>query len=126
MSRGISFFHLKIKFEKYVARYVPLTDVDETGHSPTFPHLKGLRNGDLGTSKTKQLASGRFGVTPQYLVSAEQLEIKLAQGAKPGEGGQLPGPKAGPGCPPREGRRRRRARRRRPPDGPICHYRYHK
>jgi len=75
------------------ARYAPLTDVDESGHSPTFPHLKGLRNGDLGNSKTKQLASGRFGVTPQYLVSAEQLEIKLAQGAKPGEGGQLPGPK---------------------------------
>merc|ERR1719229_250785 len=74
-------------------RYKPINDVDEDGHSPSFPHLKGLRNGDLGNSKTKQLASGRFGVTPEYLTSAEQLEIKIAQGAKPGEGGQLPGPK---------------------------------
>ena len=41
----------------------------------------------------KQVASGRFGVTPEYLMSAKQIEIKLAQGAKPGEGGQLPGPK---------------------------------
>jgi glutamate synthase (NADPH/NADH) large chain len=42
-------------------------------------------------SKIKQVASGRFGVTPAYLVSAEVLQIKVAQGAKPGEGGQLPG-----------------------------------
>merc|ERR1719343_1581303 len=76
-----------------IIRYQPLKDVDEKGTSPTFPGLKGLRNGDSACSATKQLASGRFGVTPQYLVSAEQLEIKLAQGAKPGEGGQLPGPK---------------------------------
>ena len=41
----------------------------------------------------KQVASGRFGVTPAYLRSAEQIEIKIAQGAKPGEGGQLPGVK---------------------------------
>ena len=41
----------------------------------------------------KQIASGRFGVTPAYLMSAEQIEIKVAQGAKPGEGGQLPGAK---------------------------------
>ena len=40
-----------------------------------------------------QVASGRFGVTAEYLMNAEQIEIKLAQGAKPGEGGQLPGPK---------------------------------
>jgi len=45
------------------------------------------------TSKIKQVASGRFGVTPQYLVNAEVLQIKIAQGAKPGEGGQLPGHK---------------------------------
>jgi glutamate synthase domain-containing protein 2/glutamate synthase domain-containing protein 3 len=44
-------------------------------------------------SKIKQVASGRFGVTPDYLMSAEELEIKMAQGAKPGEGGQLPGHK---------------------------------
>merc|ERR1719343_1024246 len=74
-------------------RFKPIEDVDEDGHSPSFPHLKGLRNGDLAASATKQLASGRFGVTPHYLVNAKQLEIKIAQGAKPGEGGQLPGPK---------------------------------
>src|SRR5579862_5021130 len=44
-------------------------------------------------SKIKQVASGRFGVTPEYLVNAEVLQIKIAQGAKPGEGGQLPGHK---------------------------------
>ncbi len=49
--------------------------------------------GDWGNSKIKQVASGRFGVHTHYLVNAEQLEIKMAQGAKPGEGGQLPGDK---------------------------------
>lgn len=49
--------------------------------------------GDVASSKIKQVASGRFGVTPGYLVSGDQLEIKIAQGAKPGEGGQLPGAK---------------------------------
>lgn len=43
-----------------------------------------------------QVASGRFGVTPEFLVNADQLEIKIAQGAKPGEGGQLPGKKVSP------------------------------
>ncbi|TKA93243.1 glutamate synthase large subunit [Halopseudomonas bauzanensis] len=51
------------------------------------------RYGSIRTSKIKQIASGRFGVTPEYLVNAEVLQIKLAQGAKPGEGGQLPGGK---------------------------------
>ncbi len=51
------------------------------------------RYGTSRTSKIKQVASGRFGVTPHYLVSAEVLQIKIAQGAKPGEGGQLPGHK---------------------------------
>ncbi|MDZ8079906.1 MAG: glutamate synthase large subunit [Nostoc sp. DcaGUA01] len=74
-------------------RYTVLDDVDESGHSPTLPHLKGLRNGDRAYSAIKQVASGRFGVTPEYLVNAKQIEIKIAQGAKPGEGGQLPGPK---------------------------------
>ncbi|MBW4614984.1 MAG: glutamate synthase large subunit [Desmonostoc vinosum HA7617-LM4] len=77
-------------------RYKRLNDVDESGHSPTLPHLKGLRNGDTASSAIKQVASGRFGVTPEYLVSARQIEIKIAQGAKPGEGGQLPGPKVSP------------------------------
>merc|ERR1719149_607685 len=75
------------------ARWNPITDADDAGHSPTFPHLRGLRNGDIAVSKVKQIASGRFGVTPAYLMSAEQIEIKVAQGAKPGEGGQLPGAK---------------------------------
>ncbi len=51
------------------------------------------RYGTLKNSKIKQIASGRFGVTPAYLASAEVLQIKVAQGAKPGEGGQLPGGK---------------------------------
>jgi glutamate synthase (NADPH) large chain len=52
-----------------------------------------LKAGDSLKSKIKQVASGRFGVTAEYLASAEQLQIKMAQGAKPGEGGQLPGRK---------------------------------
>ncbi len=51
------------------------------------------RFGTIKNSKIKQIASGRFGVTPHYLVNAEVLQIKIAQGAKPGEGGQLPGEK---------------------------------
>jgi glutamate synthase domain-containing protein 2/glutamate synthase domain-containing protein 1/glutamate synthase domain-containing protein 3 len=50
-------------------------------------------NGDLRRSAVKQVASGRFGVTTNYLVNADELQIKMAQGAKPGEGGQLPGHK---------------------------------
>ncbi|MCU0840191.1 MAG: glutamate synthase large subunit [Thiobacillaceae bacterium] len=52
-----------------------------------------VRYGTVKMSKIKQVASGRFGVTPHYLVNAEVLQIKIAQGAKPGEGGQLPGHK---------------------------------
>jgi len=52
-----------------------------------------VRYGTIRNSKIKQIASGRFGVTPAYLTSAEVLQIKVAQGAKPGEGGQLPGGK---------------------------------
>jgi len=52
-----------------------------------------LLEGDVLKSKIKQVASGRFGVTAEYLASAEQIQIKMAQGAKPGEGGQLPGKK---------------------------------
>ncbi len=53
-------------------------------------------NGDLRRSAIKQVASGRFGVTGEYLVNADDLQIKIAQGAKPGEGGQLPGNKVWP------------------------------
>ncbi|KAL4447262.1 hypothetical protein ABPG77_007295 [Micractinium sp. CCAP 211/92] len=77
-------------------RWERLSDVDENGKSATLPHLRGLKNGDIATSRIKQVASGRFGVTPEFLVNAEQLEIKIAQGAKPGEGGQLPGKKVSP------------------------------
>jgi glutamate synthase (NADPH) large chain len=52
-----------------------------------------LQDGDSLRSRIKQVASGRFGVTTEYLVSADQIQIKMAQGAKPGEGGQLPGGK---------------------------------
>ncbi|PLX83486.1 MAG: glutamate synthase large subunit [Desulfuromonas sp.] len=61
----------------------------EGGEDPE--RLKTVRN-----SKIKQVASGRFGVTPAYLRSAEEIQIKVAQGAKPGEGGQLPGEKVTP------------------------------
>lgn len=76
-------------------RYKIVDDVRD-GRSQILPHLKGLRNGDTAMSSIKQVASGRFGVTPEYLMSAKQIEIKIAQGAKPGEGGQLPGPKVSP------------------------------
>ncbi|KAG2493454.1 hypothetical protein HYH03_008271 [Edaphochlamys debaryana] len=77
-------------------RWEHLADVDGEGRSAAVPHLRGLRNGDTATSKIKQVASGRFGVTPEYIMNADQLEIKIAQGAKPGEGGQLPGQKVSP------------------------------
>jgi len=77
-------------------RFKVLDDVDDQGKSALFPHLKGLKNGDTANSAIKQVASGRFGVTPEYLMNAQQIEIKLAQGAKPGEGGQLPGNKVSP------------------------------
>ena len=57
-------------------------------------------NGDLRRSAIKQVASGRFGVTSHYLVNADELQIKIVQGAKPGEGGELPGHKVlGSGMP---------------------------
>jgi glutamate synthase domain-containing protein 2/glutamate synthase domain-containing protein 3 len=55
-----------------------------------------LANGDSKNSAIKQVASGRFGVTSHYLINAKELQIKMAQGAKPGEGGQLPGTKVYP------------------------------
>src|SRR5580658_5364316 len=59
----------------------------------TEDRFKRDENGDLRRSAVKQVASGRFGVTANYLVNADELQIKMAQGAKPGEGGQLPGHK---------------------------------
>ena len=63
----------------------------EGGEDPE--RFKPRPNGDSACSAIKQVASGRFGVTGEYLVSARELQIKMAQGAKPGEGGQLPGHK---------------------------------
>nr|YP_009394710.1 glutamate synthase [Polysiphonia elongata]ARW63272.1 glutamate synthase [Polysiphonia elongata] len=77
-------------------RFKAISDINSTGISKKFSHLKGLESNDIASSAIKQIASGRFGVTPEYLVNAKQLEIKIAQGAKPGEGGQLPGKKVSP------------------------------
>ena len=63
----------------------------EGGEDPA--RYKLMPNGDSRSSAIKQVASGRFGVTAEYLVNAKELQIKIAQGAKPGEGGQLPGHK---------------------------------
>ena len=63
----------------------------EGGEDPS--RFTPMANGDSMNSKIKQVASGRFGVTSHYLANAEELQIKMAQGAKPGEGGQLPGDK---------------------------------
>jgi len=63
----------------------------EGGEDPARYHRR--QNGDWANSAIKQVASARFGVTPEYLASALELEIKMAQGSKPGEGGQLPGHK---------------------------------
>ncbi|MEL6292086.1 MAG: glutamate synthase-related protein, partial [Pseudomonadota bacterium] len=65
-----------------------------TGEGGEEPHrFKPDANGDSRRSAIKQVASGRFGVTTEYLVNADMMQIKMAQGAKPGEGGQLPGHK---------------------------------
>jgi len=67
------------------------SNTGEGGEEPE--RFKPLANGDSMRSAIKQVASGRFGVTTEYLVNSDDLQIKMAQGAKPGEGGQLPGPK---------------------------------
>jgi glutamate synthase domain-containing protein 2/glutamate synthase domain-containing protein 1/glutamate synthase domain-containing protein 3 len=67
------------------------SDSGEGGEDPV--RYKPYPNGDFARSWIKQVASGRFGVSAHYLVNADELEIKMAQGAKPGEGGQLPGQK---------------------------------
>jgi glutamate synthase domain-containing protein 2/glutamate synthase domain-containing protein 1/glutamate synthase domain-containing protein 3 len=70
------------------------SNTGEGGEDPE--RYKPLPNGDSKNSAIKQVASGRFGVTSEYLVNAKELQIKMAQGAKPGEGGQLPGSKVYP------------------------------
>ena len=67
----------------------------EGGEDP-LRYMDRLAHGQNANSAIKQVASGRFGVTPGYLASAREIEIKIAQGAKPGEGGQLPGHKVTP------------------------------
>ena len=62
-------------------------DMPDRSYSPRWHPAQG----DLANSAIKQVASGRFGVTPEYLVNAREIEIKMAQGSKPGEGGQIPG-----------------------------------
>jgi glutamate synthase (ferredoxin) len=70
------------------------SNTGEGGEDPE--RFETMANGDSKNSAIKQVASGRFGVTSEYLVSARELQIKMAQGAKPGEGGQLPGTKVYP------------------------------
>ena len=70
------------------------SNTGEGGEDPA--RNKADSNGDLRRSAIKQVASGRFGVTSEYLVNADDIQIKMAQGAKPGEGGQLPGNKVYP------------------------------
>ncbi len=70
------------------------SNTGEGGEDPE--RFKPLPNGDSKRSSIKQVASGRFGVTSEYLVNADEIQIKMAQGAKPGEGGQLPGHKVWP------------------------------
>lgn len=67
------------------------SNTGEGGEDPRRYKLDA--NGDNRRSSIKQVASGRFGVTSEYLVNSDELQIKMAQGAKPGEGGQLPGGK---------------------------------
>ncbi|MBU4376522.1 MAG: glutamate synthase large subunit, partial [Candidatus Omnitrophica bacterium] len=67
------------------------SNTGEGGEDPA--RFAALKNGESKRSAVKQVASGRFGVTANYLVNADEIQIKIAQGAKPGEGGQLPGHK---------------------------------
>ena len=80
-------------------RFIPVatdtTMANVIGKDLVFSNIP-LVAGDSMRSRIKQVASGRFGVTAEYLASADQIQIKMAQGAKPGEGGQLPGHKVSP------------------------------
>src|SRR5947207_15544446 len=68
----------------------------DVGSGAAAPKPLRGEGGDWDGSRTKQVASARFGVTPAYLRSADELQIKIVQGSKPGEGGQLPGTKVSP------------------------------
>ena len=72
-----------------------MSNCGEGGEDPARYRTRGQGRDDKN-SKIKQVASGRFGVTPEYLAHADELQIKMAQGSKPGEGGQLPGHKVTP------------------------------
>jgi glutamate synthase (NADPH) large chain len=80
-------------------RFIPVANAssmrDVIGHELIESNIH-LQAGDSMRSRIKQVASGRFGVTADYLANADQIQIKMAQGAKPGEGGQLPGHKVSP------------------------------
>merc|ERR1719178_633791 len=69
------------------------SNTGEGGEDPL--RFKDMEDGSSANSSIKQVASGRFGVTLEYLVNAKEIQIKMAQGAKPGEGGELPGDKIG-------------------------------
>ncbi len=90
---GMSFGALSIEAHEALAvamnKIGGRSNTGEGGEDNTRYHTE--RDGVSLSSKTKQIASGRFGVTAEYLVNAEEIQIKVAQGAKPGEGGQLPG-----------------------------------
>ncbi len=80
-------------------RFIPVakdTDTAQVFGADLIEATVNLKAGDSMRSRIKQVASGRFGVTADYLASADQIQIKMAQGAKPGEGGQLPGHKVSP------------------------------
>src|SRR2546425_13130303 len=77
--------------------YTRSSDLSNTGEGgEDAARYRRDPNGDSRRSAIKQVASARFGVTSEYLVNADALQIKMAQGAKPGEGGQLPGHKVYP------------------------------
>ena len=88
-----------VKFQTFKAQHLvtaqarkadyQATNTGEGGEEPD--RFKPMKNGDSMRSRIKQVASGRFGVTAEYLVNADDIQIKMAQGAKPGEGGQLDG-----------------------------------
>ncbi len=80
-------------------RFIPVakdTDTAQVIGADLIEKAVALKAGDSMRSRIKQVASGRFGVTADYLSNADQIQIKMAQGAKPGEGGQLPGHKVSP------------------------------
>ncbi len=81
--------------KRFIAVAIDTTMANVIGKNLVFSDIS-LKAGDSMRSRIKQVASGRFGVTAEYLASADQIQIKMAQGAKPGEGGQLPGHKVSP------------------------------